>query len=117
MQPSAENPSSNPSSKLSANPSFVNIGNVYVNWYDVSLNALPEEGLKSLQSYDDGYVPNIDFRLSSSDDTFSTSGKRDHFAGLFEGELNFDAAMTYLHGSFTLLHDVYQCGIFVIPLS
>ena len=82
--PTWANPSMTPSTFPSANPSFNSTGNVHVNYYAVSLNILPEEGLRSLTPYDDGYVPNIDFQLSGSGG-FATSGRDEDVAALFEG--------------------------------
>merc|ERR1712038_1566790 len=88
LEPSVEFPSSNPSTLPSANPSFASSGNVHVNYYAVSLEVLPDAGLKSLTPYDDGYVENIDFQLTGSGG-FATSGKRENVAALFEGYLDF----------------------------
>ena len=56
-----------------------------MNYYDIALDTLPDEGLKSLTPYTDGYVQNIDFQLQSSG--FATSGKSEEVAALFSGKL------------------------------
>ena len=76
---------SNPSPSPSINPTFFSTGNVHVNYYDVNLDTLPEEGLKSLTPYSDGYVENIDFVLTPSG--FATSGRKRYVAALFSGKL------------------------------
>ena len=85
LEPSVEFPSSNPSTFPSINPSFFSSGNVHVNYYDIALDTLPDEGLKSLTPYSNGYVENIDFQLESSG--FATSGKSVEVAALFSGKL------------------------------
>eukprot|EP00559_Dactyliosolen_fragilissimus_P002113 CAMPEP_0184871582 /NCGR_PEP_ID=MMETSP0580-20130426/40802_1 /TAXON_ID=1118495 /ORGANISM="Dactyliosolen fragilissimus" /LENGTH=1122 /DNA_ID=CAMNT_0027374259 /DNA_START=125 /DNA_END=3490 /DNA_ORIENTATION=- len=83
-------PSSNPST---SSPTFQSSGNVHVKYYSVSLDTLPLDGLKSLTSYSEGYVENIDFELTSSG--FATSGKDANVAALFEGYLDFPITDTY----------------------
>ena len=84
LEPSVDFPSSSPSVSPSANPSFLSSGNVHVSYYDVSLEFLPDEGLKSLTPYTAGYVENIDFQLGSGG--FATSGRDENVAALFDGK-------------------------------
>jgi len=62
--------------------------NIHVNYYEVSLNALPAEGLKSLVPYANGYVQDINFLPGSGED-FATSGRANNVAALFVGYWKF----------------------------
>ena len=84
LEPSVDFPSSSPSVSPSAKPSFLSSGNVHVSYYDVSLEFLPDEGLKSLTPYTAGYVENIDFQLGSGG--FANSGRGENVAALFDGK-------------------------------
>jgi hypothetical protein len=130
--PTWENPSMTPSAYPSANPSFKSTGNVYVNYYAVVLDVLPEEGLRSLTPYDSGYVPNIDFQLSGSGG-FATSGRDENVAALFEGYLDFpindsyyicitsdDGSKLFIEGSLVISNDglhgsVQECATYDTP--
>merc|ERR1712038_86552 len=83
----------NPSEFVRKAPPRLSSGNVYVNYYDVALETLPEEGLKSLTPYSDGYVPNIDFQLDFGG--FATSGISEDVAALFSGYLDFALTDNY----------------------